>query len=296
MAFAEGRARALASPPMSSTQPLLRFLALVERELGAQEARLELSAHDPSDEVVWAPMAHGFRVVARLAAPHDPEALRSRLRSLVDSFSGVLAEASLPAVREAPATSTATLEEALDLLAHRARAESAWVIDDSTPEVWGGSLPHDGFDVDDARRVARLALTAERLGSTLPELVKLGESLRSRLAEHDVTPEAAQEIERELDELRAAGPLPDGAILRTLRALAAVRGKALTPSDHVFLRGFAGIYELVLVFSGPYSELHAEAAVLRALPLIERLVTSLPPRDPVGQGAKVAVLRRLRRV
>lgn len=286
---------------MSSTQALLRFLALVERELGASDARLELSAHDPPDDAVWAPMAHGFRVVARLEGAHEVEPSRARLRSIVESFAGVLAEAALPTLREAPPTVVATLEEALDLLAHRARAESAWVIDDSTPEIWGGSLPHDGFDVEDALRVSRLASTAQRLGTSLAELARLGEGLRAWLAERDVSPETAQEIERDLDELRATGAPPDGAILRTLRALAAVRGRARdaaeeSPSEPIFVRRFAGIYELVLVFAGPYSELHAEAAVLRALPLIERLVTSLPPRDPVATGAKVAVLRRLRRV
>ena len=40
------------------------------------------------------------------------------------------------------------------------------------------------------------------------------------------------------------------------------------------MRKFAGIYELVLVFSGPYSELHAEGAILKMLPLIERLVAA----------------------
>jgi hypothetical protein len=50
------------------------------------------------------------------------------------------------------------------------------------------------------------------------------------------------------------------------------------------------------VFDGPFSELHAEGALIHALPAIERLVTSLPPRDPAAGGAKVAVLRRLRPV
>lgn len=279
---------------MSSAQPLLRFLALVERELGASEARLELSAHEPTEDVIWAPMAHGFRVVVAMPADDvDVSTLRSRLASLVDSFSGVLAEAALPSVREAPQGALATLEEALELLAHRARAESAWVIDDSTPEIWGGSLPHEGLDVDRAQRVARLARVAERGPLTLAELVELGDGLRAWLAAHGVTPEAAKAIEREVEELPRV--LPDGALLRVLRSLAAVRAKEASP-DPTFVRRFAGIYELVLVFSGPYSELHAEAAVLRALPLIERLVVSLPPRDPVATGAKVAVLRRLRRV
>jgi hypothetical protein len=280
---------------MSTAQPLLRFLGLVERELGVARARIELSAHEPEDDAIWAPMAHGFRVVVTAERTRDAAELRARLATLVESFSGVLAEAALPAVREAPPTAVATLEEALDLLAHRARAESAWVMDDSTPEIWGGSLPHEGLDVDHALRVSRLAAIAERGGITLAELVALrpGAGVRPWLANQGVDPDDAKEIERDLDELPRV--LPEGPILRMLRALAAVRTKS-SPPEPTLVRRFAGIYELVLVFSGPYSELHAEAAVLRALPLIERLVTSLPPRDPVSAGAKVAVLRRLRRV
>ncbi|MBN8610318.1 MAG: hypothetical protein J0L92_07025 [Deltaproteobacteria bacterium] len=278
---------------MSSAQPLLRFLGLVERELHAETARIELSAHEPAPEVVWAPMAHGFRVVVSLSGAYDPVEARARLVAIVDSFSGVLAETVLPAVREAPQTAIATLEEALDLLAHRARAESAWVIDDSTPEIWGGSLPHEGLDVARALRVDRLARAAERGEMSLAQLVALDDRLRATLAERGFSPAEAKQIEHDLEELPRT--LPDGALLRMLRTLAAVRSKSQSP-DPSFTRRFAGIYELVLVFSGPYSELHAEAAVLRALPLIERLVTSLPPRDPVATGAKVAVLRRLRRV
>ncbi|MFN7700356.1 MAG: hypothetical protein ACK5U8_20850 [Deltaproteobacteria bacterium] len=279
---------------MSGAQPLLRFLGLVERELGVAQARIELSAHAPEAEAIWAPMAHGFRVVVSAETTRDASELRARLASLVESFSGVLAEAALPAVRETPPT-VATLEETLDLLAHRARAESAWVIDDSTPEIWGGSLPHEGLDVEHALRIARISASAERGSITLPELVAMHSNggARAWLLERGVEPAEAKALERDLDALPRT--IPDGAVLRTLQALAAVRTKT-TPPGPTLARRFAGIYELVLVFSGPYSELHAEAAVLRALPLIERLVASLPPRDPVATGAKVAVLRRLRRV
>ena len=64
---------------MSSAQPLLRFLALVERELGAREARLELSAKEPAQDVTWAPMAHGFRVVALFEGEHDVADAKARL-------------------------------------------------------------------------------------------------------------------------------------------------------------------------------------------------------------------------
>ena len=38
------------------------------------------------------------------------------------------------------------------------------------------------------------------------------------------------------------------------------------------------------MFDGPFSELHAEAATLKALPMIERLVLALPPIDPGPRG------------
>jgi len=279
---------------MSSAQPLLRFLALVERELGANEARLELSAREPAEDVTWAPMAHGFRVVALFDGEHDGADPKPRLAPLVESLAGVLAEATLPAVRESVPSAAATLEEALADLAHRARAESAWVIDDTTPEIWGGSLPHEGLNVDAALRFAKLAAIAERGQASLAELAALGDGLRAWLADHDVPPTEAREVEDRLAVLQR--PLPEGALLRMLRAIGAVRGGPHAPEPRV-VRKFAGIYELLLVFSGPYSELHAEGAILKMLPLIERLVTALPPRDPVGAGgAKVAVLRRLRRV
>ncbi|HVY45555.1 MAG TPA: hypothetical protein VHB21_06725 [Minicystis sp.] len=59
---------------------------------------------------------------------------------------------------------------------------------------------------------------------------------------------------------------------------------------------FAGIYVLVLVFDGPFDELGARRATQHALPTIERLVLSLPPRDPTTSGHRGAVaLRRSRR-
>jgi hypothetical protein len=52
-------------------------------------------------------------------------------------------------------------------------------------------------------------------------------------------------------------------------------------------RAFAGIYCVVLVFDRTASSLHAETAVIRALPVIERLVEGLPPVDPTPKGARL---------
>jgi hypothetical protein len=59
----------------------------------------------------------------------------------------------------------------------------------------------------------------------------------------------------------------------------------------VFARAFAQIYMLALVFDGPYSELHAEGPLVRALSYIEAMVLALPPVDP-PRGAKVIAFRR----
>jgi hypothetical protein len=59
---------------------------------------------------------------------------------------------------------------------------------------------------------------------------------------------------------------------------------------------FAQIYVLVVVFDGPFDELGARRATTQALPIIERLVLALPPRDPsTGGRPAVAAAARPRR-
>lgn len=278
------------------TQPLLRFLAMVERELGAARAEIVLTEHAAKPGVVWASMLHGFRVEVTLSDPEADHAVAtSRLEALVESFAGVLAEAALPAVREVPNTIVNTLEDALVLLVHQARAESAWVIDDTTPEIWGSSFRYDALTVSFASEYASLARLIASHGGDLKALLAM-ESAFPWLAEKGITGDEAAEIARDLHRVQSLPAQPEGAQQRAIFALAACRDALEDDAIQSFERRFAGIYTLILVFEGAHSELHAEAAVLRALPTIEKLVTSLPPRDPVPQGAKVARLRRLRRV
>jgi hypothetical protein len=65
-----------------------------------------------------------------------------------------------------------------------------------------------------------------------------------------------------------------------------VRG-ATFPGRPYWARSFSNIYWLLLVFEGPYSELHVEAALLHLLPVVEQLVAALPPFDPPPSKAKV---------
>jgi hypothetical protein len=150
--------------------------------------------------------------------------------------------------------------------------------------------------------LSKLARTLDTLGLALdgPEAIDAA-LVRVRAAEKALP---ANDVTTLLRDVERLADFPSGSrearALRAMRALAAVRESA--PNEESLTRTFATIYRLVLVFpTRAISELHAESALIRALPVIERLVTSLPPRKPTGSdpgaaGAKVAVLRRLRSV
>lgn len=283
-------------------QALLRFLEIVRRELGADDVRGEIGGREPGEGAVWAMTPGGVRVVAVFERALEGAALeetRAKLRALAESF------ASLATIEEPPHSQPPRagvgheLDDALDVLAQRARAAAAMVIDDASPEIWGSSLvPHGPEDVDEAIWVTRIAAAVRAAGADLSELVgKDAELVRSALAGTSDASALARDVER-VRELGARAI--DRRHLLAMRAIAAVRdaeGKGEPATDvPMLVRQFATIYRLILVFEGPVSELHAEAALIHGMPLIERLVTSLPPRDPAAGGAKVAVLRRLRRV
>jgi hypothetical protein len=157
--------------------------------------------------------------------------------------------------------------------------------------------------------IAKVAATVRELGEDLAALVgRDTDAIRAALAAAGDPIALARDVER----IRELGPRTvDRVHLLAIRAIASVRKTEshrpegmresqfpppMDPELSLLVRPFATIYRLVLVFDGPFSELHAEAALIHGLPAIERLVTSLPPRDPHTGGAKVAVLRRLRRV
>lgn len=284
------------------SQPLVRFLELVQKELGSDDARIEIGLRPPPEGAIAADVGRGFRVVATFdAAAADPAPLRARLESLVASFAGTLAALELPSGQSVGSGPGGELGDALELLAHRARAETALVIDHASPEIWGSS--ESGREplarVDDALFFARVVARLEAASISLDEALALDDgALRARLADAHLEAAAVASLSRavgDLVELTSSRP-PSPRHVRAARAIAAARERSEGAWPHVFVRAFATIYRLVLVFEGPFSELHAEGAAIRALPIIERLVTSLPPRDPVASGAKVAVLRRLRRV
>ena len=286
---------------------LLRFLEFVRRELGADDVRAEIGGRAPGPGCVWAPMPGGMRLVVVFdAPPADPAQVQERLAVLVESFAslGVPEEIPTGSMRPPPVND---LQGALELLAFRARALAAVVVDERSPVVWGSSLSKQGpDDLEDALWVARVAREVRAHGLDLSELAgREPEEIRAAL----VAVRDAGALARDVERVREFGARSvDRDHLAAMEAMATVRAaEPLTAAAEgtlslpgavgpVLVRGFATIYRLVLAFEAPVSELHAEAAIIHGLPLIERLVTSLPPREPKGGGAAVAVLRRLRRV
>ena len=305
--------------------PLIRLVELVRRELGAKNARVEIGGDPPDDPAaLWRDLGGGWRVVALFdAPPENIEEQRGRLETLVESFSGLavgVAHLDRPSGRVPVAHA---LTAALADLAARAGGADAVVIDATSPMVWGASdAAHgQGEDVDAAVRVAALDARARGAGVDLAPLLGAEEgALGAALAKAGVSDGLAAELGRELRGMRrrVGGHGRDAAgwhrYLLMARAIADAR-KLVAGSAHpghlrdsvheegfgLLARAFANIYVLVIAFDGPFSELHAEAATLHALPRIERLVLSLPPAPPSaggpeGRAAQVVRLRpRLKR-
>lgn len=281
---------------------LLRFLELVQRELQADDVRFEIAVRPPVEPVVHA-LDSGFRIVAVGAkALADDDARRRRLAVLADAFTETLAAAAAESpTPHVPSTALANhaLDETLAALARVAQAMVAVVVDERSPVIWGSSaVPRGPEDADVAAWVSAAAQSATRGGLDLAELI----SLSSIHRDEQLAPLAAEDQARVLRALVRLESLPnlDTPALRrrfvlTMRAIAAARrsapdARALAADGDPLgwlARGFAGIYRLVLVFDGAWSEPVAGAAMIRALPVIERIVTGLPPVDPPKGGQVV---------
>lgn len=286
-------------------EDLYRLLELAQQEMGADDARLEIGGREPGDESIWCalPDGHHRLVVVYDAAPDDRAALREKLALLVKGFAGTLSQARVGA-RPRTLDPQQALDEALDVLTVQAGARSAFVVDETSPVLWGSSeIDRGAEDVDDAAAAAELLALADASGV----------DLAAHLAGEVETP-LPRDLERGVARIRqAAGRRErsvDGwrAVLATFAAIAACRRlledeptstrMAVHDPDLALLaRRVGGIYWVGLVFEDAgFSELHAEAAMIHASPWIERLVTALPPFDPGSGGGNVARLRRLRPV
>jgi len=286
-----------------NTESLLRLIELVRRELGADDARLELGGRDPDDpRLLFRMLPNGFRVVAVFAeAPVQRELLEEKLRLLLVSFAGIGNEiGDSPTSYRPPAQAQHDLDEELAILVERSEATRALVIDDRSPMVWGSSeLPRGVEDIAAMTLAADTADRAEELGLDLAELLGLPEDEALRRVREKGPERTTGRLSHGISHLRRqserVGADAWRAHLAAARAVRAVRAVgdhgprllARAPGLHFVSRAFAAIYRLVLVFDGDFSELHAEAAAVRALPTVEKLVLSVPPIEPPPSRGKV---------
>jgi hypothetical protein len=260
-----------------------RFLALVRRELGAEEARLlEAETSAPGDALTQGDdpagnllelrcrLADGRTVIARFGAPPpDRDAKLRRLEILTATFDSVVDEV-LHGRRARPPVATSLHDELLALCA-RAAAVNVIIIDANSPVVWGAAHPQ--------------GVVAQPPLASSP-----------RIAEAPANDEGEQAGGMAVASRRAV------LAVRALPDLAALRkGKHVRHLERdgevLFVaHSFASIYVLVVVYEAAFDELRAERAILESLPRIERLVLALPPLDPQPtEGAGAVALRRPRR-
>ncbi len=284
-------------------QDLLRFLEVVQRRLGAVDARIEFGGAPPEDAcVVSAEGPDGWRLVARMTSPTDVnEATRSRLEALMGSFVDVAAQALDAAVP--PGGRVERLDEILDVVRLSVGAAAAVVIDERSPVVWGASEAlFKRVGVDDLVFMARFHERVSGMGLSLAELLQLDSRALQACLSPVAEPSVALQLARELPPLAKRIALDaselEGALV-VARAVQEVRRSAESSprrwASHseqfgLLARRFSATYVLVLAFDAEFSELHAEGAAVRALPVIERLVSALPPLDPEPR-AKVTRLR-----
>jgi hypothetical protein len=302
---------------------LLRLLEIVRRELGAEDAYVQLGGRRPEDPTFvvheGAPIADdsvdadAWRLVTRFAAPpEDPDELQSRLGELVGAFTRTIGDAARPeptpdgdgseVKAQRARRARLELDGTLRMLAERAGAQMALVVDARSPQLWGASLAElRDLDLDEAISAARALDEGAEHGLEAGVVAQLDESdpdgqlraidsleLRTRLA-------LAGDLLRGLQE-RGCHEQLGLAVLRAVagvRALEPIHRRTATDGDPpLIVHPFAGIYRLLLVFDGSINELKAEAVVHRALPVVERMVAGLPPIDPRPKGGRIFAFLR----
>jgi hypothetical protein len=284
---------------------MLRFLELVRKELGADDARAELGGRDPDDPcLVWTNLAGGWRLIGVFdTPPADRAAVQAQLDRLVEGFSQtVVHPSSMP---PAPTVDVAfrRLDVALEALRSRTGSVAVVLVDVDSPVLWGSSEPQRHADeVESLVHVGRALDAALHRGLDLDAIFALdAHTLPAKLTDLGVDYEQAGLLGRAMLPVDGNAATVRHHLLTSL-AVARVRRKAdqhSHPSRWVchekqfgyFARCFANIYLLIVVFEGPFSELHVESAVVHAMPSIEALVFALPPFDPPPAG-RVVKLRR----
>lgn len=295
---------------------LIRLLELVREKLGAADARVEIGGREPEDpRVVSSPMSGSRRMVLVFDAPvDDRRAAADRLAVIVASFATTSRTGSELTISPTAVSARAALDDVLAGVATRAGALQALVVDVGSPVLWGSSHEEPPLEVDPRviRRRAKLFETAAQRGVDVPSLLASAASQplgRGEEGDGEGADERVAGLAAELERIRGEQPLHGEPACQRLvlatraiafaRALAtrggAAPGTARTAQQRdglgTLVRSFGGIYLLVLVFDGPFSELRAQKAVGQALRRIEQLVMKLPPVDP-RPGARVVRLSR----
>jgi hypothetical protein len=244
---------------------LERFLALLCRELGADEARVLEGEDAPDDRrELRCRMPDGRWLGARFSVePADRDLKQRRLEMLAGTFDAVVEQDAAPPRSSRPPIAD-VLHDELEALRDRAAAVNAIVIDANSPVEWGAARPQEAIPLEPRTSAPPRAEDGRDEDRTV--------SVVSRRALHTV---------RNLSELGA------------LRKGKHVRFVERTSDTPLIAHSFAGIYLVVLVFDAPFDELRAERAVVDSLPRIEQLVLALPPLDPSPTaGAGVVAIRR----
>ena len=250
-----------------------RFLALVRRELGAEDVRIGPAEEEVPEDTheLSCRIPDGRCLVVRLSeAPADREAKQRRLEILAGTFDAVVEEAGHGRRSRPPVQSS--LHDELSALCARAAALNAIVIDANSPVVWGAAHPE--------------GVVAQPPLASSPRMVEAPANDGGELAGGMVVASRRAVL--------AARALPDIAALRKGKHVRHVERESEVP---FLAHSFASIYLLVIVYSAPFDELRAERAVLEGIGRVERLVLALPPLDPQPpfQDAGVMAIRRPKR-
>ena len=292
-------------------QNLQRFLVIIQREICADEAYLRIGGTplEHSANLLTVAWREGCWFVAEWKSALSDEQKVHALRVATEFVVNMFTTDAMLALPKVPSSAVAydvgrELDKALGVLARRARAEEALVIDHRSPEIWGSSeYPRERWNVEDALAADKIEQTLQQASLSLATLtaMKNEESLQALLRDKGFEATALRERARDV---RWAKSLCDDAIhpekLRVFHAIAAARSAEHLGHDslptNVRTRAFANIYRIVFVFDEVISELHIDSALHKMLPLIERLLLALPPREPTDshRGGNVQALRRLR--
>lgn len=285
-------------PPVAGEDSTLQVLDLLRRELRAASVYLEFGGTPRLEPtVVSHALDEHWRVVA-VFNETPPADARERLSALLAAFASARPSLTPIAQRLGRPPAERRLDEELVRLRELLGAQVVLIIDESSPVLWGASaLRGHGIDVDFLVELAEVIgrFTSEPKDWDLAGVARgLGQSPGER--EHEPT---ARELE--LEKVRAWAPeLEPGDWYLTLLCSLAVapfrerkhkeaRGRRIVqpPPIGYVAQPLSSQYVLLFVFDQPFSQLHAEATAVHAVPYLEKLIQDLPPIDPEG-GAKAA--------